>query len=128
MKTHKAVLSKNINLTVEEKDYRRALDAKRKFRARSWNELFLKLLEFSRDLPGPESIRLMGGGTTAKEIKALREDIQAYLDELMEPCGRTPLDEALTPERVAKILHTGKMIKVVLQLMKEDAEKAREKR
>jgi len=67
----------------------------------------------------------MGGAKTAGEIRALRKDILAYLDELMEPREKTHLYRALSPKQAARILHTGRMIKIVLQLMKEDAEKAR---
>lgn len=92
-------------------DYLRALRVKRRLRAGSWGELFVKLLR-QEWVPRPAEAR-------SREITKLEESIQTLIEQIMGT-DQTALEEVLSPERKTQIAHTRKMIKVLLERLKGD--------
>ena len=103
-----------------------ATELKKKFRARTWRGLLLKLIELGRN--SPEMMKeLTRSERIAKEISSSVDELQAYLEDLMRPYEKTAIENALNPESAARIVHTEKVVKVLLQMIKKDIETSQKK-
>lgn len=105
-----------IELGLAGDDYLRALELKRKLKARSWDEFFLKLLD-SCEASEPRVASLTRQITA--EVPS-REEMVEYLEGLMNSIDQTPLQEILDEEQAAKVAHGKRVIKVLLEMLKGD--------
>ena len=120
-------LARLLRLELGRESFLYAAELKKKFRARTWRGLLLKLIELGRNSPELMRKELTRSERIAKEISSSVDELQAYLEDLMRPYEKTAIENALNPESAARIVHTGKVVKVLLQMMKEDIETSQTK-
>jgi len=120
-------LARLLRLELGRESFLYAAELKKKFRARTWRGLLLKLIELGRNSPELMRKELTRSERIAKEISSSVDELQAYLEDLMRPYEKTAIEDALNPESAARIVHTGKVVKVLLQMMKKDIETSQKK-
>lgn len=108
---------KPITLSLPPEDYLTALRLKRKLKARTWSELFRRLVLLVSSFSASEIPEL---GEGPGELS--RREFLASLERLLEPFERSPVAKVFDPELAQEIAHARETIKVLLQLTGSSAE------